>query len=70
MELWSELQLKIHKFFEGIKIEPSLLHGDLWSGNMAETISGPGKRSVVFITNFPWNKMSRINHVRRFMLEI
>lgn len=36
MELWSLLQIKIPKFFEGIEIQPSLLHGDLWSGNAAE----------------------------------
>lgn len=34
-ELWSELQLKIPKYFKafadnGLEIKPSLLHGDLW----------------------------------------
>ncbi|XP_046399527.1 ketosamine-3-kinase-like isoform X2 [Ischnura elegans] len=41
-ELWSRLQLKIPKFFEGIEVKPSLLHGDLWGGNVAETGDGPG----------------------------
>lgn len=41
-ELWSELNLKIPGFFVGIDIKPSLLHGDLWSGNVAETDEGPG----------------------------
>ena len=42
-ELWSHLQLKLPQFFTGIgPIYPSLLHGDLWSGNSAETTQGPG----------------------------
>ncbi|GIY84200.1 ketosamine-3-kinase [Caerostris darwini] len=40
-ELWSELVLKIPSFFEDLKIKPALLHGDLWSGNVAETSEGP-----------------------------
>lgn len=46
MQLWSQLQLKLGKFFhdfskttnsnsEDTGIVPSLLHGDLWSGNVA-----------------------------------
>lgn len=40
-ELWSQLQLKIPLFFKNIEIEPSLLHGDLWCGNVGETESEP-----------------------------
>ncbi|KAJ6649082.1 Fructosamine-3-kinase [Pseudolycoriella hygida] len=45
-ELWSELQLKIPKFFKyftdhAINIKPSLLHGDLWSGNACESNGQP-----------------------------
>ncbi|XP_072259695.1 ketosamine-3-kinase-like [Pyxicephalus adspersus] len=40
-ELWSQLQLKIPQLFAGIEIVPSLLHGDLWGGNVAEIDSGP-----------------------------
>ena len=40
--LWSRLQLKIPEFFKGMDIKPSLLHGDLWSGNVAEMDDGPG----------------------------
>ncbi|XP_007524507.1 fructosamine-3-kinase [Erinaceus europaeus] len=40
-ELWSQLQVKIPDLFIGIEIVPSLLHGDLWSGNVAEDDLGP-----------------------------
>ena len=43
MELWSLLQRKLPGMFKGLNIEPSLLHGDLWSGNAAETKDGPGE---------------------------
>uniref|UniRef100_A0A8C5UL49 protein-ribulosamine 3-kinase n=1 Tax=Malurus cyaneus samueli TaxID=2593467 RepID=A0A8C5UL49_9PASS len=41
MFCFSPLQLKIPSFFSGIEIVPSLLHGDLWGGNVAEDDSGP-----------------------------
>ncbi|KAI1239667.1 hypothetical protein IHE44_0011091 [Lamprotornis superbus] len=40
-ELWAQLQLKIPSLFCGVEIVPSLLHGDLWGGNVAEDDSGP-----------------------------
>lgn len=40
-ELWSHLQLKIPELFRDMKINPALLHGDLWGGNVAEDQSGP-----------------------------
>ncbi|KAM7025513.1 ketosamine-3-kinase-like [Acridotheres tristis] len=40
-ELWAQLQLKIPSLFCGIEIVPSLLHGDLWGGNVAEDDCGP-----------------------------
>ncbi|NWU27202.1 KT3K kinase, partial [Dyaphorophyia castanea] len=40
-ELWAQLQLKILSFFCGVEIVPSLLHGGLWGGNVAEDDSGP-----------------------------
>ena len=43
LELWSLLQRKLPGMFNGLEIEPSLLHGDLWSGNAAETKDGPGE---------------------------
>lgn len=49
-ELWSQLSLKLPVYFKDITVVPSLLHGDLWSGNVAETKDGPGKCSV--ISNF------------------
>ncbi|PNG99134.1 Protein-ribulosamine 3-kinase, chloroplastic [Tetrabaena socialis] len=29
-----KLCAKLHTYFEGIKVRPSVLHGDLWSGNI------------------------------------
>lgn len=40
-ELWTELQRKIPQFFSGVEVVPALLHGDLWSGNVAECADGP-----------------------------
>jgi len=36
-ELWGRLVQEIPKLFQDIEILPSLVHGDLWSGNMAQT---------------------------------
>lgn len=41
IELWSGLQLKIPSFFKDLEIKPSLLHGDLWFGNVGETQHEP-----------------------------
>ncbi|XP_071968797.1 ketosamine-3-kinase-like [Engystomops pustulosus] len=40
-ELWAQLQLRVPQLFSGVEIVPSLLHGDLWGGNVAELDSGP-----------------------------
>ncbi|VDK80177.1 unnamed protein product [Anisakis simplex] len=43
MQLWPELERKIPTYFEGCKkIVPSILHGDLWSGNYSYCPDGPG----------------------------
>ncbi|TTQ55691.1 Ketosamine-3-kinase [Bagarius yarrelli] len=34
-------QLKIPAMFADVEVEPALLHGDLWSGNIAECTEGP-----------------------------
>ncbi|KAK1785582.1 hypothetical protein P4O66_018943 [Electrophorus voltai] len=34
-------QLKVPQLFSGVEVEPALLHGDLWSGNVAEYLDGP-----------------------------
>jgi len=41
IELWSELQLNFHKLFGTITMQPSLLHGDLWAGNVGELVDQP-----------------------------
>ena len=41
-DLWPKLQSKIPEFFQDIQIEPALLHGDLWSGNVGQDSTGPG----------------------------
>lgn len=38
---WPRLKPIIPKFFEGIEVKPSLVHGDLWSGNAAQSNSKP-----------------------------
>jgi len=44
--LWSRLKSKIPEFFKGVDVKPSLLHGDLWSGNVAEIQGGPGNLTI------------------------
>ena len=41
-ELWSQLQRRIPAMFGGITVQPSLLHGDLWSGNAGQVDTTPG----------------------------
>lgn len=48
-EYWPQLKPKIPKFFEGIEVKPSLLHGDLLPANVAEANYKPG---LVFINTF------------------
>lgn len=40
--LWSLLEPKVNQLFDGVTVLPSLLHGDLWSGNVGETKDEPG----------------------------
>ncbi|CAG5116400.1 unnamed protein product [Candidula unifasciata] len=39
--IWSSLAPNIHKMFKDIEIQPALLHGDLWGGNVGEITEGP-----------------------------
>ncbi|KAM9296756.1 fructosamine-3-kinase-like [Gastrophryne carolinensis] len=41
LQLWSELQVKVHYAFKDMMIVPSLLHGDFWEANVAEDDVGP-----------------------------
>lgn len=47
-ELWSRLQVVLPRFFKDLEIKPSLLHGDLWGGNAAETKECPGMTIIFF----------------------
>ncbi|GAB4824243.1 hypothetical protein N2152v2_011289 [Parachlorella kessleri] len=40
-ELGERLCLKMESLFEGIEVKPSVLHGDLWSGNIAAVDGSP-----------------------------
>ncbi|XP_058029343.1 fructosamine-3-kinase isoform X2 [Ahaetulla prasina] len=40
-ELWEQLKPKIPEMFHDLEIIPALVHGDLWSGNVAEDDYGP-----------------------------
>ena len=42
--LWDELKAIMPQFFEGIEVKPSILHGDLWSGNAGTVDGKPGKK--------------------------
>ena len=46
-ELWGRLKPTIPYFFEGIIIKPSLLHGDMWSGNVGSIDGEPGKYNII-----------------------
>ena len=41
LKLWAKIEPEMSSFFNNIEIFPSLLHGDLWSGNMAQCGSTP-----------------------------
>ena len=40
-KLWPKLKGNMTEFFQGCDIKPSLLHGDLWSGNAGQVGSNP-----------------------------
>jgi len=44
-EIGAELLVNLEKLFAGHRPTPSLLHGDLWSGNTAITLAG---ENVIF----------------------
>ena len=39
--LWPHLKAKVPNLFNNLSIKPSLLHGDLWSGNAGQVGSSP-----------------------------
>ena len=40
--LWEKMKCIIPEFFKDIDVKPSLLHGDLWSGNAGTVDGNPG----------------------------
>ena len=40
-KVWPKLKDKMPDFFQDIQVQPSLLHGDLWSGNAGSVGSEP-----------------------------
>ena len=43
LDLWDQLKGRIPSAFEGVEVKPSLLHGDLWSGNAAQAEGKAGE---------------------------
>ena len=41
-QLWEKMKCIIPEFFKDIDVKPSLLHGDLWSGNAGTVDGNPG----------------------------
>lgn len=57
-DLWSQLLPRLSQLFDGLgEIKPALLHGDLWSGNVAEDKNGPGKIIKTFSSTFNFQKV-------------
>lgn len=52
--LWPKLRGKIPSLFEGLSIEPALLHGDMWSGNVGEDEEGPGILHLLAHVDVAW----------------
>ncbi|XP_067649471.1 ketosamine-3-kinase-like [Haliotis asinina] len=40
-ELWSQILPSMPKLFDGLDIQPALLHGDLWAGNVGQLSDRP-----------------------------
>ncbi|XP_071116013.1 ketosamine-3-kinase-like [Haliotis cracherodii] len=40
-ELWSQILPSLSKLFDGLDIQPALLHGDLWGGNVGQLSDRP-----------------------------
>ncbi len=36
-------------YFKDVSIEPALVHGDLWNGNVGQVADSPGTIHVVFM---------------------
>ena len=47
--LWEKLKEVLPKFFEDLDVKPSLLHGDLWSGNAGTVDGKPGNKIQIML---------------------
>lgn len=63
-ELWTQLEKKVPKFFQGIQIVPALLHGDLWFGNKAEVI----RLTFTLFMIKPYKKIQKDDRYFRYTL--
>lgn len=48
LQLWPALQRVIPGLFDGLTVLPSLLHGDLWGGNVAQIDEDGGMKPCIF----------------------
>ena len=48
-KLWAKLKPIMGDLFLGMDIKPSLLHGDLWSGNAGQADGEPGIEQSVHV---------------------
>jgi hypothetical protein len=54
-DLWPKLKKNMPEFFADLEVKPSLLHGDLWSGNSGEADNCPGIISIFLLNGFQIN---------------
>ncbi|KAK7474333.1 hypothetical protein BaRGS_00034381, partial [Batillaria attramentaria] len=64
--LWSQALPKVSRLFHGLEIRPSLLHGDLWDGNVAEDSYGPGNLKIQYSFDHRGQNMKFIQAFRHF----
>jgi len=48
-QLWAKLRDNMSEFFRGLDVKPSIMHGDMWSGNVGQIDGQPGEPEGVCI---------------------